>query len=110
SPYEDTDKVWSFGSKDGISIEALKWANNNLDTFKKLCMDEKFITAIESYTGFSHIMNLRMATALIWAGVESLFEIKNEISFRLSAIVSSYLYDRGIERYKFYKEFRKLYS
>ncbi|RST60230.1 hypothetical protein D5F11_007175 [Siminovitchia terrae] len=107
---EEVDKVWKFGKSNHITLEDIQWVNDKMDIFRELCQNEHFSTAIESYTTFNHISNLRMATALIWAGIESLFEVNQEITFRLSTIIASFLYERGNERYEFYRKLRKMYG
>jgi hypothetical protein len=52
-----------------------------------------------------------MALVAVWGGLERLFSTSNqELSFRVSANIASYLEPPGRERYKCFKQVKSLYD
>jgi hypothetical protein len=89
----------------------LAWVRSNLETIIRLTDDEKFQTAVEALCTYMLAATDRMKAAQLWAGVEALFGRRfGEVGYRLRVLTAMLIEDRGPERRKHYKRFKKLYD
>lgn len=107
---EDTPRAKFFGQAITTSQSDVNWIATNITKFAQLIQVPKFKLAVESLTE-NHFSNSdRMIVATIWAGIEALFEIQAELSFRLAVGIASILEHRGSLRKELYQKTKKLYS
>ena len=107
---EDYPKAFKFGKSDAVTLDDLNWAAEHLTEVATLLENSSFRLAVEAVTTHHHHANLRMATAALWAGVESLFQINQELRFRLAALVAALLESPGESRLELYREVKQLYD
>jgi hypothetical protein len=89
----------------------LEWVRENLYAIIKLTESEQFETAIDALCSYMFAGTDRMKAAQLWAGVEALFGRQfGEVSYRLRVLTAMLIEDRGPERRKHYKRFKKLYD
>jgi hypothetical protein len=94
-----------------LLVDDLDWVRNNLGTIIRLTDDEKFQTAVEALCTYMLAATDRMKAAQLWAGVEALFGRQfGEVSYRLRVMTAIFVEDRGPDRRKHYKRFKKLYD
>ena len=48
--------------------------------------------------------------AVIWSGIESLFNVNTEVSFRISLYIANFLSDNKSQAKELFKQVRKMYS
>jgi Apea-like HEPN len=93
-----------------VKKEQFEWVNAQMDRFVELLADQKFRTAIESLTTYNHHYSYRVMVALLWAGVESLFQIEAELSYRISVLAALTLEPRGESCKALYRKVREMYK
>jgi hypothetical protein len=108
--FEDVPKAKIFGPPVKVSQVETDWIILNLIKFSTLVEVPKFRLAVESLTENHFTNSERMVAATIWAGIEALFEIQIELSFRLAVVIASILESRGNSRKELYKRIKKLYG
>lgn len=69
----------------------LCWLEANIEGARALLDDSRFQNAVHCLATYRWHSLPRARLALIWAGIEGLFEIENEIVFRLSVHVAQFL-------------------
>ncbi|MBU7442162.1 hypothetical protein [Paraburkholderia fungorum] len=69
----------------------LCWLEANIEGARALLNDSRFQNAVHCLATYRWHSLPRARLALIWAGVEGLFEIESEIVFRLSVHVAQFL-------------------
>lgn len=90
--------------------EAL-WIESNFEKARHLLDYPQFSTAIHCLATYRWHPHPRIGLALLWFGIESLFKIESEISFRISQYVSRFLSPADKkEMKKIFKNTRKLYN
>ena len=52
----------------------------------------------------------RVQLAILWSGIESLFNVNAEVSFRISLYIANFLSDDSEQADKIFKKVKKLYS
>jgi hypothetical protein len=94
-----------------ITAADLDWTADNLTKFAEVAQDaEHFALANDAFCTHAHCPNLRVETAQLWAGVEAIFKVEQELRFRLAAYVAALLEPRGEERKKLYDKVKKMYD
>jgi len=93
-----------------VTVDDLDWARDKLLTVLKLSDDRRFETALDALCSYLHAANYRMMAAQLWAGVESIFDVRFEISFRLPLTAALLLEDRGPDCRDRRKTIKKLYD
>jgi hypothetical protein len=89
----------------------LEWVRDNLAPIIRLTESESFQTAVEALCTYMLAATDRMKAAQLWAGVEALFGRQfGEVGYRLRVLSAMLIEDRGLERRKHYKGFKKLYD
>lgn len=78
-----------------VTPDDLGWVRDNLNGLLALEDELRFRTALEALCTYLHAANYRMMAAQLWAGIEALFEVTYEISFRLPLLAALLLEKRG---------------
>lgn len=107
---EDFPKAFRLDPSSSISHNDLNWVSANVTSFAKLAEMPAVRLAVEAATTHQHHANLRMATASLWAGIEALFQVTQELRFRIAALVASILEPPGEARFNLYREMKQLYD
>lgn len=100
----------NFGDPTLVTPDDLDWVRDNLIPLIELSDVPRFNTALEALCTYMHAANYRMMAAQLWAGVEALFEVRYEISFRLPLLAALFLKKRGPECKAFRKHVKSLYN
>lgn len=87
-----------------------QWIRDHIVHWYEIWTDERFRLAAESYWSYNQHPNSRIAVAHIWSGIEALFNIHGEITFRLSAIIASLLEPRGQARADLFRRLTRSYA
>lgn len=93
-----------------VGLDDLVWTESHLERFISLRENPRFEVAIWALVTHNLESHGRMHIASLWTGIEGLVGVENELSFRLSAFLASYLVPRGPERLEAYRRIRKLYA
>ena len=94
-----------------ISETEEEWIKNYYNNAYKLLENPQFQTAVHCMSSYLWHSLPRAQLAILWAGIEALFEVSNEISFRLSLYIANFLAgDKEGEAKDIFEKTRKLYS
>lgn len=93
-----------------VTMDDLNWARSSLMQLVNLSEDHRFKTALDALCTYLHAANYRMMAAQLWAGVESIFDVTYEISFRLPLLAALLLEKRGPKCRELKKQVKKLYA
>ena len=107
---EDVPTAKRLASSSPVADSDLKWVGENLLQFAQLLEIPSFRLAVESMATHQHQANDRMMVAMLWSGIESLFSIQIELSFRLATFVATALESPGERRRDLYRRMKKLYG
>jgi hypothetical protein len=91
--------------------QQLAWTRRHLDSFEILQKNPAFVSSLRSYSNAHHLFGLESRIMLLWAGIECLFKVSNEIS-RTLALYSALLLNANDSdsRYALYKKIKKEYD
>lgn len=84
-----------FEEATAITEDDMTWVRDHLATLHELTDEERFNTALEALCTHLHAANYRMMAAQLWAGVEAIFRVQHEISYRLPLLAALLLEERG---------------
>lgn len=100
------------GTKEhALSHEEAQWIAGNIGKFNALAASsERFRFALSASIDWRYAKDPRTAISRLWAGIECLFGISQELVFRLSLFGSTELAPRGPERLAAFKRLRAAYS
>ncbi len=107
---EDVPAARKLAKSSSISKADLVWVSDHLVTFAHMLETPSFRLAVECLTTHHHQASDRMMAAMLWSGIESLFSIQAELSFRISASIASLLEPPGESRRDLYVRGKKLYG
>ncbi|MBC8376202.1 MAG: hypothetical protein H8E26_09145 [FCB group bacterium] len=94
-----------------LSDEDVEWLKKSFLKARNLLSSEQFMTAVHSLATFRWHSHPRIRIAVLWAGIESLFNISAELRFRLSQYAARFLYPESSDKMKdCYRETLKLYD
>jgi hypothetical protein len=65
---------------------------------------------VEALCTYLHAGNYRMMAAQLWVGIESLFDVHHEVSYRISALIARLLERRGPQCRELFKQVKELYD
>jgi hypothetical protein len=94
-----------------ISKDDLRWTVTNLNrSVLQLDRDERLLVAFQSITAerFAHSPSMSLLT--LWSGMEALFAIDREQTFRLSLMAAYYLENENAPREKLFEQMRDAYK
>lgn len=93
-----------------VTADDLEWVRDNVMKLIQLSDDDRFNTALDALCTYMHAANYRMMAAQLWAGVEALFDVRYEISFRLPLLAALFLKTRGPGCRELRKHVKDLYN
>jgi hypothetical protein len=107
---EDVPRAKKLAESVVVQESDLEWVSTNVLRFARLLETPCFRLAVESLCTHQHQASDRMMVATLWAGIEALFNIHSELSFRLSTYVAVIIEPPGSGRRVAYQELKKLYG
>lgn len=93
-----------------LTVDDEKWILSNYVTARSLLDSDGFCTAVHSLATYRWHSLPRVQMAVLWSGIEALFGVSSEISFRLGLYIALYLSDDKEERSKLFYKIRDLYN
>jgi hypothetical protein len=107
---EDVPKAKRIGEQKSITADDCDWVARHFRSFLPLYEVAAFRLATDCLSTYALNANLRMSTAELWTGVESLFSVNTELRFRISALVATLLEPIGDGRLALYRRMKSLYD
>ena len=77
---------------------------------RELLKNDKFRNAIHCLASYKWHPLPRAQLAILWAGIEGLFDTESEITFRLSLYISNFLLSDKNEKEEKFIQIKKLYN
>lgn len=110
--YRVEPAMYAHQFEEGTSITSddIDWVRNNLGKLIELTDETQFNTALEALCTYLHAANYRMMAAQLWAGVEAIFNVIHEISYRLPLLAALLLEKRGPACRDLRQHIKKLYT
>lgn len=93
-----------------IDKNDLTWVKENLGKVLLLSKEARFSTALDALCSYLHTERDRMKAAQLWVGIEAIFEVEFEISFRLPLLFALMLKPRGPGCKQLRDHVKKLYN
>ena len=88
-----------------------QWISRHYELASRLMADARFQNAVHAMASYRWHTLPNVQLAILWAGIESLFDIRSELSFRLAVYIAKFLYGGNTNAAKNkYNEIKKLYS
>ncbi|MFF9491577.1 hypothetical protein [Streptomyces flaveolus] len=108
-PLEEPRKaLW--GSQSAVTEDDLTWVTLRLARDFDLHEQPSYRLAYDSAADAPFLKDSRTAVARIWSGIESLFDVQNELSFRLSMYAAVLISDDFVQRIDIQANFKRLYT
>ena len=107
---EDVPRAMRLGPDEPIESADLTWTDVHLRDFASLLQEPSFHMAVESLRTHHQQTDMRIATAALWAGIEALFGIEQELRYRLATSIAVLLEPPGPRRLSMYDEVKRAYS
>lgn len=98
------------GEPSRIDAADLEWVKRNLAKLLELNKVTRFSTALDALCSYLHTERDRMKAAQLWVGIEAIFEVQFEISYRLPLLAALMLEPRGPECKQLRDKVKKLYN
>jgi hypothetical protein len=92
-----------------LTLEDAEWIKTHLETTLEFIEKPKFQNAMQAMTSFHRIPVANMALVTAWSGLEALFDVKQEISFKLGLYITNYLYS-GADRASEFEKLKQSYD
>jgi hypothetical protein len=92
-----------------LTLEDVEWIKLHMETALKFVDDPKFQNAMQALTSFHCIPYASTCLLVAWSGLEALFGVDQEVSFRLSLYISNFL-KSGNDRYAEFEKLRRSYD
>ena len=93
-----------------VDDEDLIWVRDHLSAVLKLNADTRFAIALDALCSYLTTGRDRMRAAQLWVGIEAIFEVQYEISYRLPLLASLMLHPRGPDAIIARDRIKKLYA
>ena len=93
-----------------ISEEEESWLEKYYKTAYNLLEKDSFQTAVHTMSSYRWHSVPRVQLAVIWSGIESLFNVNTEVSFRISLYIANFLGKNEAQTQQIFKQVRKMYS
>lgn len=106
---EDNPKTRIIDKKENIKSTDLNWVNKHTFKLYELMQQPNINLAIESYCTYNQQASIRMSIAALWSGIEAVFKIQGELTFRISLYTAALLGKSGKERKEIFNAMKKLY-
>lgn len=108
---EDNPNLLQLEERRAVPTSDLAWIFDNLSVFTTLNKTlPAYNLAVDSLSQHNHEGNLRMAAAMLWSGIEALFGIKGELTYRLAAYIAGMLEDSAESRYELFQRVKEAYN
>jgi hypothetical protein len=107
---EDVPTAKRLAASSSISKSDLQWVSQNITKFVGLLETPSFRLAVESLSTHQHQASDRMMVAMLWSGIEALFNVHSELRFRLATFIASALEPPGVSRRNLYQRLKRLYD
>jgi hypothetical protein len=107
---EDVPTAKKLTQSTPVSTADLIWISDHLAAFTRMLEIQNFRLAVECLTTHQHQSSDRMMAAMLWSGIEALFAIQAELSFRLATFIATLLEKPGKSRRDLYIRVKKLYG
>ena len=98
------------GEPSTIDQSDLDWVKHNLGKVVELNKQTRFNIALDALCSYLHTERDRMKAAQLWVGIEAVFEVQFEISYRLPLLAALMLQPRGDDCKQLRNQIKKLYS
>jgi len=98
------------GEPTTVGASDLDWVKNNLGKVLKLNKETRFNIALDALCSYLHTERDRMKAAQLWVGIEAIFEVQFEISYRLPVLAALMLQPRGEDCKQLRNHVKKLYN
>lgn len=93
-----------------ISDADEEWIAKNYEAAYHLLEKDCYQTAVHAMASYRWHSVPRVQLAVIWSGIESLFNVNTEVSFRISLYIANFLGKDEAEAKQIFKQVRKMYS
>ncbi len=94
-----------------VPDEDALWLEESFSHARELLAHPRFEMAVQALASHHWIASPRIQLALLWSGIEGLFGVESEISFRLSLYVARFLAPQDSEECRhLFEEVRRSYS
>ena len=94
-----------------LTADDVHWIKTNYSDAYKLLDNDSFMTAVHAMASYKWHLMPRVQLAILWSGIEALFEASTEISFRISLYIANFLADNDTEKAKdLFTRTKKLYT
>ncbi len=94
-----------------LTSEDAKWIESHYLKAHKLLDKESYNVAVHALASYKWHTVPRVQLAIIWSGIESLFAVSTEISFRISLYIANFLAGNNIaEAIEIFQKVRGLYN
>lgn len=95
----------------GLTEDDLKWIKSYYPAAYKLLDKDPFVTAVHAMASYKWHSVPRVQLAILWSGIEALFDASSETSFRISLYIANFLAGEDpVEAKGLFEKARKLYS
>lgn len=74
-----------------VSEEEAQWIENHFEDARNLLKDSNFMNAAHSMASYHWHPHPRAKLAILWSGIEGLFDIQSELTFRISLYCARFL-------------------
>ncbi|MBR0239075.1 MAG: hypothetical protein IJQ39_13355 [Thermoguttaceae bacterium] len=88
-----------------------KWIGAHYAKAYKLMDNDAFRTAVHAMASYKWHTVQSVQLAILWSGIEALFRVSSEVSFRISLYIAKYLEEDNVEKAKeLFASLKKLYN
>jgi hypothetical protein len=92
-----------------LTLEDAQWIKKHMNTALRFVNESKFQNAMQALTSFHCIPYGGVCLVVAWGGLEALFGVDQEISFRLCLYIANFLAS-GDDRYAKFEKLRRSYD
>ena len=92
-----------------LTLEDAQWIKLYMETTLKFVNEPQFQNAMQALTSFHCIPYPSIRLLVAWSGLEALFGVDQEISFKLSLFVTNFLKSE-VDRYSEFEKLRRSYD
>ena len=94
-----------------LTADDFRWIEANYASAYELLDNDSFMTAVHAMASYRWHSMPRVQLAILWSGIEALFEASTEISFRISLYIANFLAGSDMaEAKELFARTRNLYS
>lgn len=94
-----------------INTNDIKWLQDYFEITNDLAFyHDKFRYSLDAINSWRYCVDFKSAIAILWSAIESIVDVSQEITFRLSLSISSLLCERGENRMQKFEDIKNLYN